>query len=644
MNDQEDSEAVEASEDAAASPSEPAPGGLPELLSHLREARGFDCSGYKEAGLVRRLTKRVKVLGLATFHEYLDYLQVHPDEFANLFNSILINATSFFRDPSAWEFLAEQVMPRILSAKRDASLVRIWSAGCATGQEAYTVAMMVADAIGVDACTRRVKIYATDVDDDALNLARQATYTSREVATIPSEQLRTYFDRSGVRYAFQKELRRCVIFGRHNLLYDAPISKIDLLLCRNTLMYFNADAQARILSNLHFALNGSGVLLLGKAEMLLTHSSLFIPLDLRRRLFNKVPHAFSSRRSQLSSAVPREQENGAPMECTRLRAVSFDTSPLAQLALDAQGVLAAANEQARRILGIAPSDLGRPIHDLPAYRKLDDLSTSIQQANFERRSVGLPVSEWTRNNESTLYFDIVVSPIVDGDGSLLGTQISLTDVSIARRMQEELQQSTTELEAAHEELQSTSEELETTNEELQSTIEELETTNEELQSTNEELETTNEELQSTNEELHGMNEELRIRSHDLSRLNLYFESILAGVYSAVIVLDRELHVQVWSPRAAALWGLRADEVRGKHLLNLDIGLPVQTLSTAIRACLTGEREFSEVSVPATNRRGKPIVCAVKLSRFTQDENMHGVIMLMDEVEAAPSPPSSSTGA
>jgi two-component system, chemotaxis family, CheB/CheR fusion protein len=608
--------------------------GIDELLTYLYEARGFDFGGYKRAGLARRLGKRLRVLKLATFHDYVDYLQVHPDEFANLFNSILINATSFYRDPGAWEYVQREVIPHLVGGKRESAPLRIWCAGCATGQEAYTIAMVLADELGADMFTRRVKIYATDIDDDALNQARQATYSAKEVASIPQPQLHTYFERSGARYVFHKTLRRCVIFGRHNLFYDAPISKIDLLLCRNTLMYFNADAQARILSSLHFALNSSGVLFLGKAEMLLTHSALFTPLDLKRRLFTKVTHNYPRTRAMLNLGVNRADDpNQLQAEQLRLRAASFETSPIAQLVVDTQDMVIAANEQARRVLGLSTADFGRPFQETAVSRKLEGLAASVQQAALERRLIQLPGAEWTRTNDHSLFFDVVTSPIMDTESLLIGVQISLLDVTAPRRTQDELQHTTQELEAAYEELQSTSEELETTNEELQSTVEELETTNEELQSTNEELETTNEELQSTNEELQGMNEELRASTSELGRLNMYFESILASLRSAVVVLDLDLHVQVWSDRAQDLWGLRPDEVRDKHFLNFDIGLPLEQLSPLIRACINGEREFIETSLPATNRRGKRIQCTIKLSRLTQEGKIEGVILLMDEAEA-----------
>ncbi|MEY4583155.1 MAG: hypothetical protein RL701_7858, partial [Pseudomonadota bacterium] len=207
---------------------------------------------------------------------------------------------------------------------------------------------------------------------------------------------------------------------------------------------------------------------------------------------------------------------------------------------------------------------------------------------------------------------------LEADGRMLGIHVSFLDVTSSRSLQEELQQTAHELEGAYEELQSTSEELETTNEELQSTVEELETTNEELQS--------------TNEELQSMNEELRTRTSDLARVNVHFESILASMRSAVVVIDLEFHIQVWSSRAQDLWGLRADEVQGKHFLNLDIGLPVEKLSGAVRACMAGDDQFNEVTLIATNRRGRPIAITVMLSRLTQDGQAAGAILLMDERE------------
>jgi two-component system CheB/CheR fusion protein len=608
--------------------------GFDNLLRYLNESRGFDFGGYKRSGLQRRLLKRIVALNLSTFDEYVDYLEVHPDEFDNLFNAILINATSFFRDPGAWEFLQSQVVPQILADKKSTSTIRIWSAGCATGQEAYTAAMVFAQALGPDAFARRIKIYATDMDDDALSTARQASYTAKEITSVPPELVNTYFERVGTKYAITKECRRCVIFGRHNLLYDAPISRIDLLLCRNTLMYFNAEAQSRILSSIHFALAEAGVLFLGKAEMLLTHSTLFAPLDLKRRLFTKVTHAYP-RGKVITDGMPRiDHSPRAANDEGRLREAAFDLAPVAQIGITGAGAIALVNAQARKLFDIGEADIGRSIHETLLSRKLPGVRALIEQASFDRRPTQVFASE-LRNGEDTSFLDILAVPLINAQGGVQCVQVSFVDVTLARRLQSELQQATQDLEGAYEELQATSEELETTNEELQSTIEELETTNEELQSTNEELETTNEELQSTNEELQGMNDTLRTRTNDLGRVNLYFESILTSLKSAVIVLDLNLHVQVWGRRAAELWGLRPDEVIDKHFFTLDIGLPVEQLRGPLRTCLGGEHEYEEVTLAANNRRGKPINCVIKVSRLNQDSQPEGIILVMDEEQRDP---------
>ncbi|HEY2734059.1 MAG TPA: protein-glutamate O-methyltransferase CheR, partial [Polyangiales bacterium] len=315
----------EQDEGEQAIPNEP---GLDELLAYLVESRGFDFVDYKRTGLARRLRKRLVALGLTSLFEYTDYLQVHPDEFGTLFNAILINATSFFRDPASWEYIAAQILPRIIEQRKGAT-IRVWSAGCATGQEAYSIAMLLADALGLTTFARSVKIYATDVDGSALTIARMGTYTSKEIGTgVPEAQLARYFEKTGDRYTFSKELRRSVIFGQHNLLHDAPISRVDLLLCRNTLMYFNADAQARILSNLHFALNDDGVLFLGKAEMLLTHAGLFTPLD-KRRLFTKtVPLTASARLKSVPGPALRSERARQRIEHRTLREVMFELAPV----------------------------------------------------------------------------------------------------------------------------------------------------------------------------------------------------------------------------------------------------------------------------------------------------------------------------
>jgi two-component system, chemotaxis family, CheB/CheR fusion protein len=237
------------------------------LLIYLRQSRGFDFTGYKRSTLIRRVSKRMQILDVGDFGDYLDYLEVHPEEFNFLFNTILINVTSFFRDAVAWEYLKEQVFPLMIAQKQSTEQIRIWSAGCASGEEAYTLAILMAENLGIEQFRQRVKIYATDVDEEALNQSRQALYSTKDIEEIPVELRQKYFEPTGNRYIFRQDLRRSVIFGRHDLLQDAPISRLDLLVCRNTLMYFNSETQGRVLARFHFALNDRGFLFLGKAEI-----------------------------------------------------------------------------------------------------------------------------------------------------------------------------------------------------------------------------------------------------------------------------------------------------------------------------------------------------------------------------------------
>ena len=257
------------------------------LLEYLKQTRGFDFTGYKRTSLARRIGKRMHDVGVPDHVTYLDFLGVHPEEFEALFNTILINVTSFFRDDSTWEYMAQAAIPALLQRKKSKSTIRVWSAGCAAGQEAFTLAILLSEQLGAIAFRDRVRIYATDADEDALARARAATYSEREVASVPEELRARYFDVKDDIYTFNKELRRQVIFGRHDLVQDAPISRIDLLVCRNVLMYFNAETQSRILARFHSALNDGGLLLLGRAETLLSHASTFTPIDLKRRLSMK---------------------------------------------------------------------------------------------------------------------------------------------------------------------------------------------------------------------------------------------------------------------------------------------------------------------------------------------------------------------
>jgi two-component system CheB/CheR fusion protein len=607
----------------------PADQDLEVLLDYLRRSRGFDFTGYKRTSLSRRIDKRMQDVGVDNYLGYLDHLEVDPDEFTQLFNTILLNVTSFFRDPPAWDYLAAEILPQILADKAQDEPVRIWSAGCASGEEAYTLAMVTAEAMGADAVRDRVKIYATDLDEEALSQARQARYTAKRVEGVPPELLERYFEHNGDTYTFSKELRQSVIFGPHNLIKDAPIPRIDLLVCRNTLMYLNSETQSQVLARFSYALREGGYLMLGKAEMLLAHSDLFTAVDLKRRVFRKVPGATLRERLMVLTEAGERPVGTQRVREERIRSAALEASSEAQIVVDAGGYLMLANARARTLFKLSVDDLARPFQDLElSYRPLE-LRSKIQQAYLDRRPSLVDEVEWPTASGEVAHLQVQVVPLLDDQQALLGASISFADVTRSRRYKQELEHANQGLEDAYAELQSTNEELETTNEELQSTVEELETTNEELQSTNEELETINEELQSTNEELQTINDELGLRTSELNQLNALLESIWAGLGGAVVVLDPDLRVLVWNHGSEDLWGVRQEEVLGQHFLNLDIGLPVDQVRPALRQAMSGEDGTQSTVIQATNRRGRAVTCRVTCNPLLDsDKALRGVIMVV----------------
>jgi two-component system CheB/CheR fusion protein len=602
------------------------------VLRYMRDSRGFDFTGYKRTSLMRRVRHRMDQAKCGSFEEYLDVLQASSDEFSALFNTILINVTAFFRDPEAWDFISSDVIPRILAERGPSDPIRVWSAGCASGQEAYTLAMLLAQPLGTDAFRQRVKLYATDIDEEALTQARAATYDAKAVESVPPELLERYFDQVNGRYVFHKDLRRAVIFGRNDLVKDAPISRVDLLVCRNTLMYLNAETQRNVLSRLHFALGPPGVLFLGHAEMLLSHGDRFTPLDLKNRIFRKAigSHGGASRYDTAAASYdPRGDSSGL----TAVRELAFRASPVAQIVVTGGDTVAMINQQAEIIFGLSARDIGRLLRDLEVSYRPVELRAYLEQAKVERRSARIQDVKWQRPGGETMCFEIHINPLIDGENGLLGVSVVFFDVTATRALLDKLDQTNRQLETAYEELQSTNEELETTNEELQSTVEELETTNEELQSTNEELETINEELQSTNDELHTINDTLRQRSVELDDAKAFLDSLTNSVRVGMVVVDRQMRVIVWNRRCEELWGLRAEETAGAALVDLDMGLPLVGVRPLIGNAFVDPESSGETVVDAVNRRGRPARVRVMCTSFrSKDGEVGGAVLLMDVLD------------
>jgi two-component system CheB/CheR fusion protein len=612
------------------------PGDLEQLLEYVQRARDFDFTGYKRPTLTRRIIKRMGEVGCETYGQYQDHLEVHPDELVSFFDSILVNVTSFFRDPEAWEFVAAEIVPRIVSGRQTDDPIRVWSAGCASGEEAYTLAIVLCEALGMEAFSRRVKVYGTDVDETALAQARQATYSEKALETVPDDLRERYFQRSERGYEFRGDLRRSVVFGRHDLLEDAPISRLDLLVCRNTLMYFDADAQAAILDRFRFALARGGYLLLGRAETLLTHSSAFRPLQLKLRIFERLPSP-DDRRSGASQGT---DGGGRELMRAKLRDAAFDAGDAATMVIDAAGLVQAVNGAGRSLFAMTSEHLGRPMHDLEiSYRPLDLRALVDEACQRHDRVVRRGVS-WPQPGDHARAYDVTVLPLHDrSSGSETGVSISFQDVTRGRVLEAELEQSTGELHttyehlrSANEELETMNEKLETMNEQLQSANGELQATNEELRSANEELETMNAELQSTNDDLHVVNETLATRGRELDRANSYLQSILTGIQSGVVVVDPDLVVQIWNPWMEEWWGLREVEAVGYPLVHLDIGVPVADIEPCVRAALAGV-DVAPLELPARNRRGREFRCRVRTSPVVAGGVVVGALVVMDEKSA-----------
>jgi len=613
-------------------------GNLESLLDYLKRTRGIDFTGYKRTSLSRRIQKRMYSVEINNYANYVDFLEVYPEEFTHLLNTILINVTSFFRDPATWDFISATVIPHLVALKPSNRPLRIWTAGCSSGEETYSITMLLAEAIGKEAFASRVKIYATDIDEEALTTARSAIYTEKDVKAVPPQLCEKYFTRTGNNYSFNKDLRRSVIFGRHDIIQDAPISKIDLLISRNLIMYFNADTQTQVLSRMRFALNEDGYLVLGRSEMLLTRGNIFTPVDLKHRVFQRA--ARTNIRDRLPVMSRNDGDEGANNLAVqgRLRDTAFEESPIPQIMVDADGNLVLANELARSQFGLSPQDIGNPFQDTQLSYRPTDLRTAIENATETQSLVRLKKVEWKAGIKDLRYLEVLITPVMVNRNGLSAVNITFLDVTAQILLQDKVEQTNMELETAMEELQSTNEELETTNEELQSTIEELETTNEELQSTNEELETMNEELQSTNEELETINDELGVRTDSLNQVNAFLENILSSFKGGVIVLGCDMKVQAWNHHSENLWGLRMAEVAGQNFFGLDIGLPVAALRPQVLSILSGEKSEEITFLEATNRRGKRIQCKLTITpMISPDQKINGTVLMLEDTAAAAKP-------
>lgn len=434
------------------------------LLNYLKHNRGCDLTGYKRSTLMRRFGHRMQNLNIDSYQKYLHYLQRHSQEYLVLLNDVLINFTSFFRDRDAWDYLATDIIPKIIASKQPNEPIRVWSAGCAAGQEIYSLLILLAETLGIESCLQRVQCYATDADEAALKQARQATYSDLEVSSVPRDLLQKYFEQTDQGYVIRPILRQNIIFGRHDLTQDAPISKIDLLMCRNVLIYFNPEAQASILVRFHFALKKTGFLFLGKSETLVNRRQIFTPVHMKHQIYTKGLKLDLEDHLAINPKSSKGQLAESLTSQTQFWQTAFETNTVAQFAVDISGCLVGANEQANILFGLTLDDWNYPFHQLEPG-KLIAAHTSVKTFYCHRRPAILKDIE-RKTSQGTQYFDVAIAPVLNAKKQLLGSILTFVNKTDCKRLKDKLEYTNAELKRVSEALQTTQTELESARQEI----------------------------------------------------------------------------------------------------------------------------------------------------------------------------------
>lgn len=562
---------------------------LAAIAGVLRNKTGHDFHGYKPGTFLRRVQRRMQVLALTRVEDYVEALRNRPEEAQELFNDLLNGVTQFFRDPKEFEILEREVIPKMFAEKTRDDQIPIWVIGCSTGEEAYSLAILLREHMAGLDVVPQVQIFATDLDGRALASARAARFAHTISETMSPERLARWFVKEGNTYCIVKELREMCIFSQHSIIKDPPFSRLDLISCRNLLIYLDAELQSRVVPLFHFALKPEGTLFLGNSENVSRHTDLFAPIDSRSRIFRRretgtrilpdFPFVAPDRRIG-TTIVPDERARPNGVTLTRRAERLAERFAPAYVITDASfNVLHFSGRTGRYIEpagGTATLNLLQLAH--PDLRL--DLRAALAKADETAELVqveGLQVGQ----NGTRFSVDIVVEPMRDDpdahgyfvlfkDGGPKAAEKGGSAAGVSGTL-EHTRRLEVELTATRERLQATIEELESTNEELKSSNEEYQSLNEELQSTNEELQTSKEEQQSVNEELTTVNGELGHRVQELGRANSDLKNFLESTQIATIFLDNDLRITNYTPAVTEIF----------HLIETDTGRPIAHIKSRI---------------------------------------------------------------
>ena len=586
--------------------------GLEKVVLILRAQTGHDFSLYKKSTLYRRIERRMGLHQLPKLADYVRYLRENSQEAALLFKELLIGVTSFFRDPESWEQLKNEAIPTLLAAHPKGGLLRAWTTACSTGEEAYSLAIAFREVIDQlqlrdpGAPHYALQVFATDLDHDAIDRARIGAYPANIAADVSETRLRRFFVQEERGYRVSKEVREMVIFAPQNLVMDPPFTKLDLLTCRNLLIYLEPELQKKLFPLFHYSLNPGGVLMLGTSETVGAATDLFAALPGKSRIYRRqgavreaelveFPTAFAQNRVPATSAagaastrVLAPQLLAASLQAQTEALLLSRFTPAAVLTT-AQGDIVFISGKTGKYLEPAAGKINNNLFAMAREGLAGALNAGFSRAVREHGAVTLKDIR-VGTNGGTQRVEVTVQPLAepaalagmvlvvfadlpaaDTPAMATGTRGNGTTSAQARALEAQLAVLAHELQQAHEDLQTTREEMQSSQEELKSTNEELQSTNEELQSTNEELTTSKEEMQSMNEELQTVNHELQAKLDELSRASDDMKNLLNSTNIATLFLDGELRVRRFTTQAAQII----------KLIPGDAGRPVTDLATEL---------------------------------------------------------------
>ena len=572
---------------------------IKKIFVLLRAQTGHDFSQYKPSTIHRRIERRMAVHQIESLDDYVKFLQQTPAEVEELFRDLLIGVTNFFRDPDVFQVLEDQIIPKLFNGKKADSVIRVWSTGCSTGEEAYSIAILLQERMEALKQNFTVQVFATDIDSRAIATARTGIYPASIAADVSPQRLARFFtaEPGGDAYRIRKNIREMLVFSEQDLIKDPPFSKIDLISCRNLLIYFGAELQKKIIPLFRFALNPNGMLFLGTSEGVGEFSELFTTLDRKAKLYqrkenfvdtHRAPSRLVSTHMTAANAAIRGGKTNLTVK-PPLRELA-EQALLHHLAVagalvNGKGDILYLHGRSGMYLEPAPGETGIPnILKMAREGLQPDLAVALHKAEGTKDSVRHPGLRVKTNGHFTLV-NLSVHPLTHGQTLPSDTPLFLVlleEVAVAQLAQpialpdeskgspdariEALKQ---ELRAKDEYIQSTHEEMESANEELKSSNEEMQSVNEELQSTNEELETTKEEMQSANEELATVNSELNEKVTDLARVNNDMNNLLAGTGIATVFVNHQQHILRFTPSANSI----------TNMIQSDVGRPVAHISS-----------------------------------------------------------------